>query len=160
MTTRIRPYEEADQSQVLELARELQAHEVPFFDRMKPASDIGVWYVDRLKQQCHEHEGVFLVAEINGRCVGYATILTKMSEDGEGDEMAYDYACVGDLVVSQSLRSRGIGSRLMEECERLAKEAGRDEIRLGVIAANEQSHRFYRNQGFTDLLIDMRKKLA
>jgi hypothetical protein len=43
MAMRIRPYMEADQSQVLELARELQAHEVPLFDRMKPAADIGLW---------------------------------------------------------------------------------------------------------------------
>lgn len=160
MALKIRPYAEADQSQVLELARELQAHEVPFFDRMKPATDIGLWYIDRLKQQCREHEGVFLVAEIDGVCVGYATILNKMSEDGEGDEIAYDYAYVGDLVVSRNSRRRGIGARLMGECERLAKEAGRDEVRLGVIAANQASHRFYLKHGFHDLLIDMRKKLA
>lgn len=157
---KIRSYTEADQSQVLELARELQAHEVPFFDRMKPASDIGLWYIDLLRGQCAEHDGVFLVAEIDGNCVGYATILIKMSEDGKGDEIAYDYAYIGDLVVSRSLRGHGIGSRLIEECERMAKQAGRDEIRLGVLAANTQSHRFYSQQGFTDLLIDMRKKLG
>jgi ribosomal protein S18 acetylase RimI-like enzyme len=83
-----------------------------------------------------------------------------MAEDGEGDEVAYEYAYVGDLVVSRSSRGRGIGSRLMKECERLAKEAGRDEIRLGVIAENEHSHRFYMKLGFNDLHIDMRKKLA
>jgi GNAT superfamily N-acetyltransferase len=160
MKIRIRPYAETDQPQLLQLARELQAHEASFFDRMKPASDIGLWYIDLLKRQCHEHEGVILIAEMESRCVGYATILTKMSEDGEGDEVAYDYAYVGDLAVLRELRGRGIGSKLIAECQRLAKEAGRGEIRLGVIAANERSHRFYLQQGFADLLVDMRKKLA
>jgi ribosomal protein S18 acetylase RimI-like enzyme len=157
---KIRPYATADEVQILALVRELQAYEAALYERMKPASDIDRWYLDLIKRFCLEQDGEIIVAEDQGNCVGYATIFTKMTEDGTGDEMAYDYAAIGDLVVSASARGRGIGAKLLEECERRARAAGRDELRIEVLALNEQAHRLYLKSGFGDLSVKLRKKLA
>jgi GNAT superfamily N-acetyltransferase len=155
----IRPYRDSDAVAMLPLLRSLQAHEVPLFDRMKPAEAMGPWYLDLLKKQCREDEGTILVADEDRALLGYATILTNVVEDGSGDEVAYSYAYVGDLVVDESARGRGIGKLLLDECERYARVAGRDEMRISVLAKNGNAHRVYRRFGFDDLLIDMRKLL-
>jgi len=95
----IREYEETDAEPVMSLIRQLQAHEVAIYDRMKPVADMGLWYIDLLKKQCAKDDGVILIAEENGLALGYATILTNVIEDGSADEVAYRYAHVGDLVV-------------------------------------------------------------
>lgn len=157
--TEIRPYRETDAEALLPLFRSLQAHEVPLFDRMKPAEAMGSWYLDLLMKQCREEDGTILVADDGNAILGYATIMTNVVEDGSGDEIAYRYAYVGDLVVDGSARGHGIGRRLLAECERYAKRAGRDEMRISVLARNERAHQVYRRFGFEDLLIDMRKLL-
>jgi ribosomal protein S18 acetylase RimI-like enzyme len=156
----IRPYEERDLPALLELVRELQASEAAIYDRMKPAHQMDVWYVDLLKKQCVEEDGTMLVAEENGAVVGYATILTNVVEDGTGDEVRYCYAYVGDLVTARIARGRGIARLLLDECERRARAAGRDELRINVLAENDRAHHVYRSFGFADLHIDMRKKLT
>jgi len=156
----IREYRESDQDRLLALIRELQAHEVVLYDRMKPESEMGVWYIDLLKKQCAEDEGVILIAEENGLALGYAVILTRAVEDGAGDEVAYDYAYIVDLVVAREARRRGIGRLLLAECERRAGEAGREDLRITVLAANRGAHELYRSLGFDDLLVDMRKRLT
>jgi GNAT superfamily N-acetyltransferase len=155
----IRPYRDADADALLPLLRSLQAHEAPLFDRMKPAEAMGSWYLDLLKKQCREDAGTILVADEDHVLLGYATILTNVIEDGTGDEIAYSYAYVGDLVVEKAARGRGIGKLLLDECERYAREAGRDEMRISVLTKNERAHQVYRRFGFDDLLIDMRKML-
>ena len=112
-----------------------------------------------MKKQCAKDDGVILIAEESGTALGYATILTNVIEDGSADEVAYSYAHVGDLVVSQGARRRGIGKLLLQECERRARIAGRDELRISVLALNEGAHKTYRSFGFDDLHINMRKIL-
>lgn len=156
----IREYCESDQGRLLALIRELQAHEVVLYDRMKPEAEMGVWYIDLLKKKCAEDEGIILIAEENGLALGYAVILTRAVEDGTGDEVAYDYAYIVDLVVAREARRRGIGRLLLAECERRAGEAGRDDLRISVLGANRGAHELYRSFGFNDLLVDMRKRLT
>jgi len=156
----IRPYEENDLSALVDLVRELQAEEARLYDRMKPAAAMDTWYVDLLRKRCAEEDGTVLVAEENGKLVGYATVLTSIIEDGTGDEVRYAYAYVGDIVTARASRRRGVGKLLLEECERRARVAGRDELRITVLAENHRAHGVYRAFGFHDLLIDMRKKLS
>ncbi len=156
----IREYRDSDEAGLIALIRELQASEVVLYDRMKPVAQMGVWYVDLLKKKCAEDEGVILIAEENGAALGYAVILTRSVEDGTGDEVSYDYAYVVDLVVAESARRRGIGKLLLADCERRARDAGRDDLRITVLAANQGAHDLYRALGFDDLLINMRKALT
>lgn len=156
----IREYRESDQQSLVALIRELQASEVVLYERMKPEADMGVWYIDLLKRKCVEDEGVILIAEEDGAALGYAVILTRSVEDGTGDEVGYDYAYVVDLVVARKARRRGIGKLLLADCERRARQAGRDDLRITVLAANRGAHDLYRALGFDDLLINMRKRLT
>jgi len=155
----IREYRKTDAQRMIALIRELQAHEVALFDRMKPVADMGRWYIDLLEKQCADEDGTILIAEEGATALGYATILTNVVEDGSGDEVAYAYAYVGDLVVAKEARRRGIGRLLLAECERRARAAGRDELRISVLAQNGDAREAYRSFGFDDLLIDMRKML-
>jgi hypothetical protein len=65
----IREHRETDCERMLSLIRELHAHEVAPYERMKPTADMGHWYVDLLKKQCAEDDGVILVAEEDGKAL-------------------------------------------------------------------------------------------
>ncbi|CAN5180919.1 hypothetical protein BH10PSE7_BH10PSE7_11840 [soil metagenome] len=160
MTVSIRAFEERDRDAVIALARELQAHEFPMFDRLKPPDSIGGWYIDHLQSECGKKQGTILVAEEDGRISGYATILTHIAADDVDEELDYVFAQVGDLAVTEKNRGRGIGTALLAECERRARLAGRDELRIGVLARNDGARHAYDRFGFTDFAVSMRKRLG
>jgi ribosomal protein S18 acetylase RimI-like enzyme len=155
----IREYREADRDRVIALARELQAHEIPHYDRMKPADQMGSWYIDHLIADVEKHKGSFLVAETQTGLQGYATLLAEVSSEDEADEVLHTYAYVGDIVVSAKSRGQGIGQALIAECETLARKAGQRHLRLTVLAENAIARRFYLASGFKDQFVYLEKLL-
>ncbi len=155
----IREYKDSDETQVIELVRELQAYESAIYDRMKPADDIGPWYVDNLKADVAKYNGSFLVADDGGKLLGYASLLTEVTSADDPDEIFYSYAYVGDLAITTNHRGQGVGRALIEECERIARGAGQKWLRLGVLAANKNAREFYSRMGLEEKLLTLEKKL-
>jgi ribosomal protein S18 acetylase RimI-like enzyme len=155
----IREYNDSDEPALIELMRELQNAELPLYEHLKPADDIGVWYIGLLKKQCRELDGVILIAHDGKKHLGAAVLFTSVHEKGEEDEMPHTYAHVSELVVAASARGRGIATSLLDECERRSKTAGRSELYLSVLAENRTARRVYNRAGYSDLKLNMRKKL-
>jgi ribosomal protein S18 acetylase RimI-like enzyme len=107
--TTIRDYRETDANAVVEIARQLQSHEIQYFDRLKPAHSIGLWYLDVLLSDVQKHQGKFLVAESKSGIVGYATLLLGLTSADEPEEILYSYGHIGDLAVASTYRGKGIG---------------------------------------------------
>jgi ribosomal protein S18 acetylase RimI-like enzyme len=86
-----------------------------------------------------------LVAERDGRAVGYALVVVVDGYDGwaSGAQLGE----VRDLAVLPELRGRGVGGALMDAVERELANAGIRECRLMVLAGNEDAERFYRRRG-------------
>jgi GNAT superfamily N-acetyltransferase len=114
----------------------------------KRPEDIGPWYLAEHKKWCAKNEGVILVAERAKALLGYATILTKCEADGASDEIAYTYAHVAELIVTESARRQGIGEALLAACEKEARAKGRKIFRIGALARNTGAIAAYCNFGF------------
>jgi len=156
---RVRDYSPQDDlASLIALVRELQSHEEGLYDRMRPAADMGDWYIEHLARQCRDHAGRLLVAESRGLVVGYASILTRV-EESSVDEIAHSYAYVGDLAVAAAMRGQGIARRLLEACEAEARRRGAGHLRVTALAANIRAREVYRAFGFADLFVDLEKPL-
>jgi ribosomal protein S18 acetylase RimI-like enzyme len=155
----IRDFRAGDETGVLAVLHDLQAHEYEIYDRSRPPADMGPWYIAELIQETGEGRGRILVAEGNGTILGYASLRTCLSSEGEKDEIPYTYAHVDDLAVLASARSKGVGAALLDSCEELARAAGQGWLRLGVLAANDRARTFYTRQGYGELSLTLEKKL-
>ena len=71
-----------------------------------------------------------------------------MLADGTSDEIAYTYAHVADLVVTESARRQGVGKALLKACEKEARAKGRKIFRIGVLSRNEGAIAAYHDFGF------------
>jgi GNAT superfamily N-acetyltransferase len=159
MPLKIREYNENDMGALIELVRELQAHEAQYFDRMKAPQDIDGWYIDKMVEACREHEGAILIAELEGIVAGFAALLTKVMSSGTMDEVPYVYGMVTDLAVAEQWRRTGIGTALLKECERRSREAGVNWLRINALTANVEATAAYRKFGFGDMVVKMEKPL-
>jgi ribosomal protein S18 acetylase RimI-like enzyme len=156
---RVRDFVPSDAEAIIALMRELQDHEAQFYDRLKPTSEIGHWYIIHLQEETAKHDGALLVAVTGDAIAGFASFLTRCEANGP-EEIAYTHAHIGDLVVGAKFRRIGVGLALTTACEERAKAAGQKWLRLSVLAKNAEARAFYASSGFNELLIKLEKPLV
>ena len=96
------------------------------------------------------------VAESGGQLVGtfLLSILPGITERG------MTLAVVRSVQVAASERSRGIGARMMDLAEDLAREAGAGRIELSSNLKRLDAHRFYERIGYVRSHAGFKKKLV
>lgn len=82
---------------------------------------------------------VLVVEEADGRIIGYAlvTITPLLHTNGSSAQLQ-------ELVVEQSMRGRGIGTRLIDEVERISRERGVRQLTV----PSRRSADFYERLGY------------
>ena len=138
---------------------ELQSFELSIEgNRVQPEAVRGK-YIDGLYAACGRTRGTILVAEIEGRMVGFVCILSRV-ESEVMVELIREYAYITDLVVLEPHRRSGIGAELMREAEYYARSRGASRIRVGVLAANSAAHALYRKLGYSDREVILEKTMV
>jgi len=153
--TEIRAYTDSDAEAVKWLIVELQAHERQYdAQRAEATSIFTAWYLSRLLDDVRGGQGIFLVAEDDGMVRGF--IVGHIEEDVENRTTSFRIA---DVVVSESHRGQGIGSSLMLAVEDFARAQGFKRLYVGVLTGNRDVYRLYKELGYGDYAIDMKKDL-
>lgn len=83
-------------------------------------------------------KGIFLVAEEDGKIVGFIT----------GEFMLGSYIYIDVLSVDSTLRGKGIGKDLVRNFEKLAKKKGVKFVHLTAPKFNKKTVKFYEKNGY------------
>ena len=113
-------------------------------------------YASFLGSQLRERDVVVLVAEWEGRVLGY----TYAGVEG------YDYMSLRgpagvlyDIVVDPERRGRGVGRQLLEATVAALAERGAPRVVLSTAARNEGAQRLFERAGFRRTMIEMTREL-
>ena len=139
----IRPAESADQSVVYELICDLENTKLDF-ESFKSTYNINVRSTDV----------VYLVAERNKTVVGFLSIHVQhiLHHTKPTCELH-------ELNVFNEYRSMGVGTALMQEAERIAKELGLEEIELTTKVFRKRAQEFYARFGYVNTHLKFVKKI-
>jgi len=99
-------------------------------------------------------ESVCLIAEDEGSEVGY--IAAKKNDFGYRKSK---YLEIENMGVIPDYRSKGIGSRLIAECIKQAKEKGFDRVYVNSYFKNAGAINFYKENGFSEIDISLERVL-
>ena len=94
------------------------------------------------------------VAELDGRAVGIATA-RKFPAIHQSAPVVW----LTVLVVAESARGRGVGTRLVNEAEEWAREQGARRIALTSALHREEAHDFYKRLGYEQTGVRLAKVL-
>ena len=96
-------------------------------------------------------EQALSVAEVDGEVVGLVRVQAfERLEVPDVPALApRRFAMVQELVVAEAHRRRGIGTRLMREAERWARDRGVTEVGLSVYEFNQAALRLYHRLGYS-----------
>jgi len=136
-----------DRESIIDLIYALNVFEADISgDRRRDRSAAAAYY-DELLQRLARRNGRLVLAETDGRVVGAMGFVIEQDAAYVVEDVRR-HGVVTDLVVHEQWRGRGIGSLLLKEAERLAREAGLKRLTIGALAGNENAERVYRAFGF------------
>lgn len=123
-------------------------------DPPKDIAEYCVWSFspEQLKTELEDKNSTFLIAELDGRAVGYA----KLREGKKIECMAGKNAVeVQRIYILEKMKGKRIGERLISRCFEIAKQRGFATVWLGVWDKNTAAQKFYekigmKNVGWTD----------
>ncbi|GHO51335.1 GNAT family N-acetyltransferase [Ktedonospora formicarum] len=95
-------------------------------------------------------EGTFdqIVVEQNGSIIGSVSLYPPAADSYKGAAISIPYPEVRHLAVLLQARGQGIGTVLMKECERRARETGAQAIGLHTAEVMQTAIRMYERLGF------------
>lgn len=137
MEITIRTARKEDMAQVLELIKELAAYE-----KEPDAVELGVNDLENAGFQENPQFTCFL-AEVSGEIVGMALVYFRYST-WKGKTLHLE-----DLIVQESMRSKGVGSKLYRRVMEFANEQEVKRVNWEVLDWNEGAIQFYEKTGAT-----------
>lgn len=158
----IRQFTETDRENLMPLMKEFERYlesvdttqTIHYDDRSTRYS------IDRMIKDAQTHDGIVLIAELNGHVIGFLEAHEYIQEEEEALEQGrHKQIELEELFVSSDFRGKGVGHELMGALYTFAKEKGHQRMRLKVHAGNTSAHSTYLKQGFKDFRIEMVKDL-
>ena len=113
---------------------------------------------EKFKSVIDNEKFMFLLLEDNDEAIGFAWIEFK-EHLGSAFKKASRSVYVHQISISETERSKGYGSALMEEIYDVAKKRGAGTVELDYWAENEGAQRFYQKEGFAQTRTFVAKEL-
>lgn len=123
----------------------------------RAAQDGGVLYAQRVLDRLHDTHTRTLVAEHEGRVVGFVLglIVDLVPEMFEQEASGF----LADIYVEEAYRSRGIGRRLVAELSAWFRSRGLEHMELYVASHNLSGRAFWESVGGREVMRRLRVDL-
>jgi GNAT superfamily N-acetyltransferase len=147
-----------DEPAILAFINGLQAYEASFEPNRRRDPNFAADHWRDLQHRCAEKHGTMLIAEHEGKPVGWA-----FAHDQLGElfvvEPERQHGYLAELYVVPEVRGKGIGRALIEGCEAWARGRGHRLLQVGVLARNARAIRSYEGAGYSAYGMTMRRYL-
>jgi GNAT superfamily N-acetyltransferase len=147
MTIRLRTAHARDREIVIEFIHRLNAFEAAIQDDRKQDYGSARGYYDELTYRLSRSNGRLILAVADEGPVA----LMGFSIDEDAAYITDDrrrHGTVTDLIVDDGWRGQGVGRMLLDEAERITREAGLHRLTIGVLDSNTRARRTYEAFGF------------
>lgn len=102
----------------------------------------------------------YIVIEDDDKIVGYALIEEREAPFKEYTSFKKDkFAFIYELIVLPEYRSKGYGTRIIDEAVNWAKKRELTSIELNALSNNYSARAFYENVGFQEYQVKLRKEV-
>lgn len=159
----IREYKETDQSAVTELLVQLQSHLVSIDNECVQIllDEYRREYLSRLLTNISQNSGKLFVAENDDSLLGMvAGIIEPKDEEDKLTNRCPIRGKVLELVVSEKMRSNGVGAALLKTMEFYFETQNCEFISVDVFVPNAGAVQFYEQNSYVPRNIEMYKRIG
>ncbi len=154
----IRDMDNADREAVIDLIWQLNLFEDKISGDRAPGRKAAAAGLGANRRRMSDHGGAELVAEIDGKVVGYLLCVIEKT-DAYIRERYGMCAYIAELVISEGHRGKGFGRQLINAAEAYARGRDMPSIFIGVLAGNAAADQLYEGLGYHAYSIERVKRL-
>jgi ribosomal protein S18 acetylase RimI-like enzyme len=154
------PYQPTDRDTLIAFVEAIQEHERIDVPGLKPGPHIGASYAELLLLRVGERNGCMLLAQEEGRAIGFACAWMDEDDDPLLEDGVREHAYISDVYVEEASRRMGIASALLIAIEEQMRDRGCQRIRICTKAANTVAVQCYRTSGYIPYEIIFSKELS
>ncbi len=142
MTIQVRAATEGDRPFIESLGKRTAMDSVSSLRRVDPAAVLENF--ERLLAIVERREHLSLIAEMDGRPVGFMLTLDSLPDEVTGDDQSF----IVYMAVERDVRGAGIGSALLKRAEDEARKRGAPYMALMVTEENVTARALYERAGY------------
>jgi phosphinothricin acetyltransferase len=148
----------ADEPAILSFIDGLQSYEAAFESDRRRDPDFTVEHWREVQHRCAEKHGTMLIAEDDGRAVGWAFAHDQNAElFVVAPERRHGF--LAEIFLMPQARGKGLGRALIAACEDWARGRGHKLLTIGVLAKNPSAIRAYEGVGYEPYIVTVRRYL-
>ncbi len=150
-------YDESYNENIKDLLVELQNHIVNI-DKEKYniiTDQYRDLYFNKTMDEIKKFEGKIFLYKESDEIVGLIIGLINNEDTSEYDFKVPKRGRVSELIVSQKIRSKGIGKQLLDRLTQHFEEVGCKAVLIDVFGYNEKAISFYEKNGYHTRLVEM-----
>lgn len=154
-------YQEKYQEEVKALLLELQEY-ISSLDREGyniVTPEFKKKYFLKVMQEVKENNGKILLASDDNQIVGLIVGVINNETESTYDFKVPKRGRITELIVTNKIRSKGVGTSLLNAMETYFKSIGCEDVILGVFGYNMKALSFYHQKGYHNRYIDVCKKI-
>lgn len=116
-------------------------------------------YFNKTMDEINKYEGKMFLYKENNEILGLIVGLINNEDTSDYDFKAPKRGRVSELIVTQKIRSKGIGKQLLDRLTQHFEENNCKAILIDVFGYNENAISFYEKNGYHTRLIEMIKEI-
>lgn len=120
-------------------------------------SDYREQYFEKLLEEVNMHHGKIFLYKKDDKIVGLIVGIINNDEISTYDFKAPKRGRIIELIVNKNIRSKGIGTALLNKMEEYLNSIGCQAILLEAFGYNKNAIEFYQKNGYNTRMIDMIK---
>lgn len=153
MTAEIRRAEVGDMEEAVQLMSLLHRTHETLDRRYVLSADAPLRWANDFRELIRSERHRYFVAEaVAGKLVGLLVAQALLPLPLYEPNV---FVHINELIVAHDFRGQGIGQRLVQEALQWAKEIEATDVRVGVLATNQESRTFWKRLGGVDYSIEM-----
>ena len=154
-------YDDIYKEQVKDLLVELQEHIVNIDKEQYNiiTKEYRELYFNKTMEEIKKYEGKMFLYKENKEILGLIVGLINNEDTNDYDFKAPKRGRVSELIVTQKIRSKGIGKQLLDRITKHFKENNCQAILIEVFGYNGSAIKFYERNGYHTRLIEMIKEI-
>lgn len=154
----VRAYAEADRAAVIGLIHQLNLFEDAISGDRAKGREAAAACLDADLARIARDGGALILAVDGSEPVGMMCFVLDPPQPYLRAEIGR-IGWVTELVIDERWRGQGVGTRLLEEAEAIARRHGVSRLMIGAIAGNHAARRAYERFGFRTAIVEMAKDI-
>ena len=152
-------YEDSIKELLLELQQYIESIDILGYNRVVDKELYKEEILKKTLKEVEEHDGKIFLYQEDNKIIGLIVGIINNEATEENDFIVPKRGRITELIISNKVRGKGYGKKLITSMEEYLKIKGCEDILIEVFGYNDKAFNFYKGNGYHTRMYEVIKKI-